>query len=86
MVPSHTSYSCSNEITGVFHWSVDNYPLGRIAELFQGHHDTPWTITYRQTCNNLAPGAKVILPQIAALSAALYAGAGPGKEVAMVFT
>ncbi len=45
--------------TGVFHWSVDNYGslktpvVGSICHAFQGHHDTPWTITFRSMANNL---------------------------------
>jgi ubiquitin-conjugating enzyme E2 variant len=45
--------------TGVFHWSVDNYgsidtPLvGTVCAAFQGHHDTPWTITFRSFANNV---------------------------------
>merc|ERR1712146_168014 len=45
--------------TGVFHWSVDNYGnlrtpiVGSICHAFQGHHDTPWTITFRSLANNL---------------------------------
>ena len=44
--------------TGVFHWSVDNYgsintPIfGSVCEAFQGHHNTPWTITFRSFINN----------------------------------
>ena len=45
--------------TGVFHWSVDNYGslktpvVGAICHAFQGHHDTPWTITFRSFANNV---------------------------------
>ena len=45
--------------TGVFHWAVDNYGslktpvVGSICHAFQGHHDTPWTITFRSLANNL---------------------------------
>ena len=46
-------------VTGVYHWSVDNYgdahtPVvgGQIAA-FQGHHIRPWTITERQFANNV---------------------------------
>ena len=44
--------------TGVFHWSVDNYGsintpvVGGVCAAFQGHHLTPWTITFRKFCNN----------------------------------
>jgi Lipid desaturase domain len=42
--------------TGIFHWSVDNYGdiktpvFGAVCVAFQGHHDTPWTITFRSFC------------------------------------
>ena len=45
--------------TGVFHWSVDNYgsiktPIfGSVCVAFQGHHSTPWTITFRTFANNV---------------------------------
>lgn len=45
--------------TGVFHWSVDNYgsiktPIfGSVCVAFQGHHDSPWTITFRSFANNV---------------------------------
>ncbi len=45
--------------TGVFHWSVDNYGslqtpvVGSICHAFQGHHVSPWTITFRKFANNV---------------------------------
>ena len=45
--------------SGVYHWSMDNYGskntpvFGTQIEAFQGHHELPWTITYRQVCNNI---------------------------------
>mmetsp|Transcript_3470 Transcript_3470/g.5414 ORF Transcript_3470/g.5414 Transcript_3470/m.5414 type:complete len:329 (-) Transcript_3470:89-1075(-) len=45
--------------TGVFHWSVDNYGsintpvVGTVCAAFQGHHQTPWTITFRPFINNV---------------------------------
>jgi len=51
--------------SGVLHWSVDNYGNGRtpimggIIAAFQGHHSAPWTITYREFCNNVS---KLCLP------------------------
>lgn len=50
---------CHVSQTGVFHFSVDNYGsintpvFGSICAAFQGHHATPWTITFRSFCNNL---------------------------------
>jgi len=45
--------------TGVFHWAVDNYGnistpvFGSVCAAFQGHHVTPWTITFRPFANNV---------------------------------
>jgi len=45
--------------TGIFHWSVDNYGsiktpvFGSVCVAFQGHHNTPWTITFRSFANNV---------------------------------
>ena len=53
------SYVVGDFGTGVFHWSVDNYgslntPLfGSVCTAFQGHHETPWTITFRTFPNNV---------------------------------
>eukprot|EP01041_Mallomonas_annulata_P003201 gene3201-6321_t len=57
--------------TGVFHWSVDNYgnintPIfGAVCAAFQGHHDSPWTITFRSFANNVY---KICYPSIAVLT------------------
>ena len=46
-------------LTGVYHWSVDNYGsgatpiVGSQIAAFQGHHQRPWTITEREFCNNV---------------------------------
>ena len=46
-------------LTGVYHWSVDNYGSGETPVVgsqiaaFQGHHQKPWTITEREFCNNV---------------------------------
>lgn len=53
------SYVLGDFATGVFHWSVDNYGrletpiVGSVCAAFQGHHDTPWTITFRSFANNV---------------------------------
>ena len=53
-------------LTGVYHWSVDNYGdgqtpiVGSQIAAFQGHHQEPWTITQREFCNNVH---KVPLPK-----------------------
>lgn len=45
--------------TGVFHWATDNYGsiktpvFGSVCAAFQGHHITPWTITFRSFANNV---------------------------------
>ncbi len=61
--------------TGVFHWSVDNYGslktpvVGSICHAFQGHHDTPWTITFRSLANNLYKVAYGCAPSLFLLCA-----------------
>jgi ubiquitin-conjugating enzyme E2 variant len=58
--------------SGVYHWSMDNYGnagtpvFGRQIEAFQGHHERPWTITHRQTCNNLHQSCIATMPPLAA--------------------
>eukprot|EP00624_Nannochloropsis_granulata_P001753 evm.model.NODE_18605_length_9087_cov_23.447233.3 len=58
----------SDFFSGIFHWSVDNYGsgktpvLGAVIEAFQGHHDAPWTITYREFCNNVHKITKITIP------------------------
>ena len=53
------SWTLADFGSGVLHWSVDNYGNGRtpimgsIIAAFQGHHSAPWTITYREFCNNV---------------------------------
>ncbi|CAK9053481.1 unnamed protein product [Durusdinium trenchii] len=54
--------------TGVYHFSVDNYGsaqtpiVGSQIEAFQGHHEEPWTITYRDFCNNCFPTCIATMP------------------------
>lgn len=54
--------------SGVYHWSLDNYGsartpvFGKQIEGFQGHHTMPWTITHRETINNIAPVCMATLP------------------------
>jgi len=56
--------------TGVFHWSVDNYgslrtPIfGAVCAAFQGHHQTPWTITFRSFANNIYKIAYGTIPAL----------------------
>lgn len=60
--------------TGVFHWSVDNYgslktPLvGTVCAAFQGHHETPWTITFRPFANNVYKIASGTIPVLGAMA------------------
>jgi ubiquitin-conjugating enzyme E2 variant len=60
--------------TGVFHWSVDNYgtlktPLiGSVCAAFQGHHQTPWTITFRSFANNVYKIGFGTIPALTLLS------------------
>merc|ERR1719231_2253658 len=69
----------SDFFSGLFHWSADNYGskatpvFGGVVEAFQGHHDTPYTITHRSFFNNvhkIALGVLVLLPLAMAASAA----------------
>ena len=61
--------------TGIFHWSVDNYGtiktpvFGSVCVAFQGHHDTPWTITFRSFCNNVYKIAYGTIPPLLLLAA-----------------
>lgn len=65
----------SDFFSGVFHWSVDNYGnkhtpvLGAVIEAFQGHHDAPWTITYREFSNNVHKITKITIPAMLAIAA-----------------
>ena len=66
--------------TGVFHWSVDNYgslktPIfGTVCAAFQGHHVTPWTITFRSFANNVY---KICYGTIPALLLLTFSSADP---------
>eukprot|EP00287_Rhodomonas_sp_CCMP768_P006859 CAMPEP_0196721388 /NCGR_PEP_ID=MMETSP1091-20130531/3960_1 /TAXON_ID=302021 /ORGANISM="Rhodomonas sp., Strain CCMP768" /LENGTH=329 /DNA_ID=CAMNT_0042062845 /DNA_START=69 /DNA_END=1058 /DNA_ORIENTATION=+ len=52
-------YEFADMGSGVYHWAMDNYGtkdtpvFGTQIEAFQGHHELPWTITYRQFSNNI---------------------------------
>ena len=60
--------------TGVFHWSVDNYgniktPIfGSVCVAFQGHHESPWTITFRSFANNVYKICYGTIPALIILS------------------
>lgn len=62
--------------TGVFHWSVDNYGglntpvFGKVCAAFQGHHVTPWTITFRPFANNVYKIAYGTIPALVVLAIA----------------
>jgi len=62
--------------TGVYHWSVDNYGsrstpvFGYQIDAFQGHHKSPWTITERDTFNNLHRACVPVLPVLVFMFAA----------------
>ena len=55
----------------IIHRSVDNYgslktPLvGSVCAAFQGHHETPWTITFRPFANNVYKIAYGTIPTLA---------------------
>mmetsp|Transcript_16569 Transcript_16569/g.21940 ORF Transcript_16569/g.21940 Transcript_16569/m.21940 type:complete len:311 (+) Transcript_16569:177-1109(+) len=76
----------SDFFSGVFHWSVDNYGngktpvLGAVIEAFQGHHNAPWTITYRPFANNVHKICKAAIPL------ALVAHFSPIPMLAKFFT
>uniref|UniRef100_A0A7S1MU61 Lipid desaturase domain-containing protein n=2 Tax=Hemiselmis andersenii TaxID=464988 RepID=A0A7S1MU61_HEMAN len=59
VVAALVGYEFADFGSGVYHWSMDNYGssktpvFGTQIEAFQGHHELPWTITYRQVCNNI---------------------------------
>lgn len=61
-------------VTGIFHWSVDNYgqletPIfGSVCAAFQGHHITPYTITFRSFINNVYKIAYGTIPMLVILS------------------
>jgi palmitoyl-[glycerolipid] 3-(E)-desaturase len=61
--------------TGVFHWSVDNYGsiktpvFGSVCAAFQGHHVTPWTITFRSFANNVYKICYGTIPALLLLTA-----------------
>lgn len=74
--------------SGVLHWSVDNYGNGRtpvmggIIAAFQGHHSAPWTITYRDFCNNVW---KLCIPFGIPTVAAISLLAGPNHPMISLF-
>ncbi|XP_021758582.1 fatty acid desaturase 4, chloroplastic-like [Chenopodium quinoa] len=59
-------YIFSDLITGVYHWSIDNYgdaktPIfGSQIEGFQGHHEKPWIITRKHIATNLYELSQII--------------------------
>lgn len=74
--------------TGVFHWSVDNYGsintpiVGSICAAFQGHHNTPWTITFRPFANNVYKIAKSTIPAyLLCIGMGMVGGMGMGMGV-----
>lgn len=70
-------YLAADAASGIFHWATDNYGDGRtpvfgdVIVKFQGHHLQPWTITYRDWENNVAPICKgALAPALALLALA----------------
>lgn len=63
--------------TGVFHWATDNYGsiktpvFGTVCAAFQGHHLTPWTITFRSFVNNVYKICFATVPVLLLLGLAL---------------
>ncbi|GHP04985.1 hypothetical protein PPROV_000373700 [Pycnococcus provasolii] len=76
-------YLAADAASGIFHWATDNYGDGRtpvfgdVIVKFQGHHLQPWTITYRDWENNVAPICKGALAPAAALLALAAVGVLP---------
>ena len=77
--------------TGVFHWATDNYGsidtpiVGRVCAAFQGHHDTPWTITYRSFANNVHKICYNTIPVLTASLLSLAMGAPPFLSIFFAF-
>jgi len=77
--------------TGIFHWSVDNYggiktPIfGSVCVAFQGHHDTPWTITFRSFCNNVFKIAYGTIPALVLVAVLVPAEAVLAKVFLTLF-
>jgi ubiquitin-conjugating enzyme E2 variant len=73
--------------SGVFHWATDNYGsletpvVGAACAAFQGHHLAPWTITYREPCNNVYKIARAATPFVV-----LSALAPPAAALALALT
>jgi hypothetical protein len=70
--------------TGVFHWATDNYGnintpvFGTVCAAFQGHHITPYTITFRSFVNNVYKICYATVPVLALLAIGqLYLGMKP---------
>jgi hypothetical protein len=77
----------ADALTGIYHWSVDNYPLGVASIAFQGHHKSPWTITYRGFFNNIHKPAKGLLPLLGMLILAqphIPAALGLGASISVL--
>ncbi|GAB0489002.1 hypothetical protein MMPV_000217 [Pyropia vietnamensis] len=79
--------------SAVYHWALDNYgsestPVwGAQIAGFQGHHDQPFTIVQRETCNNLYRSCVPALPQMMGLAvvalATVAAGGGTDNGLAV---
>jgi len=73
-------YLAADLLSEIYHWSIDNYGskdtpiVGKQIDGFQRHHRYPWTITYRQLCNNISPICFASLP-FSFLAAATHPGA-----------
>lgn len=77
-------YLISDLLSGVYHWGIDNYGsketpvFGKQIDGFQRHHRFPWTITYRQFCNNVHP---ICIPAIAVSSIFTFLSFSPMFDV-----
>ncbi|EME30642.1 small conjugating protein ligase [Galdieria sulphuraria] len=61
-------YIAADFFSGLYHWFLDNYGnaktpiIGKQCVAFQGHHEHPWTITYRPFCNLLGTSCLISCP------------------------
>ncbi|KAJ1267607.1 hypothetical protein BS78_07G069800 [Paspalum vaginatum] len=85
-------YSLADLITGVYHWSIDNYGdastpvFGAQIVAFHDHHVHPSTITRLEPCNNLHVIAGAVAVVLPVADAALSAGGSPAAAHAYACT
>ncbi|KAK4526193.1 hypothetical protein GAYE_SCF20G4107 [Galdieria yellowstonensis] len=61
-------YLVADFASGLYHWFLDNYGnentpiIGKQCVAFQGHHQHPWTITWRPFCNLVGTSCLLSIP------------------------